>query len=73
MLPPLFFFFLEGAAGKGILSLGCECLEWHVVSEHLFASEHLSAELRGAWVVPELFGRLQLPAVAQSCSKNRRI
>lgn len=43
------------------------------MSEHLFASEHLSAELRDAWVVPELFGRLQLPAVAQSCSENRRI
>uniref|UniRef100_A0A8C3P2L9 Musashi RNA binding protein 2 n=1 Tax=Cyanoderma ruficeps TaxID=181631 RepID=A0A8C3P2L9_9PASS len=65
--------FGKGAAGKGVLSLSCECLEWHVVSEHLFASEHLGAELRGAWVVPELFGRLQLPAEAQSCSENRRI
>lgn len=44
-----------------------------MVSEHLFASEHLSAELQGAWVVPELLGRLQLPAEAQPCSENRRI
>lgn len=44
-----------------------------MVSEHLFASEHLGAELQGAWVVPELLGRLRLPAEAQCCSRNRRV
>lgn len=61
------FFIFEEAAGNAISLLGCECLEWHAVSEHLFASEHLGAELWGAWVVPGLFGRLQVPAETQSC------
>lgn len=39
----------------------------------VFALERLSAELPGSRSVPDLLGRLQLPAAAQPRSKNRRI